>query len=68
MAERTSMNPDVVYGYCGCGNPIYHRDDYCSTCDTLLNEGKAKEVLSKLRSHVDILTGKIYNQTLEDSV
>ena len=68
MAERTSMNPDVVYGYCGCGNPIYHRADYCSSCQQLAIDGKSREIFRRIRDNVGVLTGRIYNQTLEDSV
>ena len=63
------VNPDVIWDYCKCGNPIYEKASYCPSCNTLLNEGKIKEVFGRLSSHVDILTGKIYSkQTVEDSV
>ncbi len=68
MRERESVNPDTVYGYCGCGNPIYRKIPYCSTCDSLLNQGRGREVFDRLSRHVDILTGRIYKQTVEELV
>ena len=68
MAERSSVNPDIIYRYCGCGNPIYESVLYCSACDSLLDKGRVREVFDRLRCHVDVLTGEIYKQTVEDLV
>lgn len=69
MAERENVDPNVVYGYCGCGNTIYKKAPYCWTCDTLLNQGKIKEFMKRLKDHVSYLTGEIYSkQTVEDFV